>query len=102
MSELKYITTLGKVNQAKLRNYFNFKTINEAIKTLLKDVYDKDLSKVKKFNEKAKATAYKILQQQYNEIVEADQAVKEMKMKQEKIKLKNTYKFVFQFSIAVW
>jgi hypothetical protein len=92
MSTLKAISTLGKANQANLRKYFNFKTINQAIKTLAKDLYNKDLSKIKKFSQRDKDAAYKVLQEQYNAIVETEQDLKQIKEKQEKIKIKKEKK----------
>ena len=83
MSELRFINTLGKSNQRKLRDSIGAKTINQVIVA-----YGGE--KKKKYSDKEKKEAYLNLMYEYNLIIEFEKKMKEDEEKKQKKKKKKT------------
>ena len=85
MTENRKINSLGKTNKRTLLKRFGFNNINTAIYHLA----DGQLVHQRKYNEKAQNIAYRMLQEQYNDLVEMTQSANQQQKKEVKNKFKN-------------
>lgn len=90
MEASKIITSLGKTNQAKLRNALGFKTINKAIEYYGETLAPDRFKKIKKYSDKTKSNVYILMQRDYNKIVKELQQQKRAEKKAIQIQEKKT------------